>query len=157
MEVDSTAPTLRVVDIVEGTCVDGPGLRTSIYLAGCEHACSGCHNSHTWPHDSGRDMTVDEIMKVVDFNGFNVTLSGGDPVYQRGRLKPLLERLYEGGYTVWLYTGFTYEQLLSMPDFVPLLKYFEAIVDGPYVESLRDTTLRFRGSSNQRIILLRER
>lgn len=146
--------TLRVVDIVEGTSVDGPGLRTSIYLAGCEHRCPGCHNPQTWDQIAGRDMTVDEIMAVVDINGFNVTLTGGDPVYHGARLEPLLRRLRDGGYTVWLYTGFTHEELLADKEFAPLLEYLEAIVDGPYIADLRDISLRFRGSSNQRIIML---
>lgn len=97
-------------------------------------------------------MPVDEIFDIVDRNGFNVTLSGGDPVYHGMKLEPLLRRLCEAGYTVWLYTGFTFEQLLSRPSFAPMLKYLEAVVDGPFIESLRDTSLRFRGSSNQRII-----
>lgn len=146
--------TLRVVDIVEGTSVDGPGLRTSIYLAGCAHHCQGCHNPQTWDFDAGHDMTVEEILKVVDYNDFNVTLSGGDPVYQASRLLPLLKALKDRGKTVWMYTGFTYEELQQMPGATALFPYLEAIVDGPFIEALRDTTLRFRGSSNQRIIYL---
>lgn len=146
--------TLRVVDIVEGTSVDGPGLRTSIYLAGCDHHCPGCHNPQTWDFNAGHDMTVDEILKVVDYNDFNVTLSGGDPVYQASRLLPLLKMLKDREKTVWMYTGFTYDQLLQMPEAARLLPYLEAIVDGPFIEALRDTNLQFRGSSNQRIIYL---
>ena len=98
-------------------------------------------------------MTIDEIMEVVDYADFNVTLTGGDPVYQAAALIPLLEALRSRGKTVWMYTGFTYEQLCAMPSARALFPYLEAIVDGPFVEALRDTTLRFRGSSNQRIIL----
>lgn len=143
---------LRVIDIVEGTSVDGPGLRTSIYFAGCDHHCLGCHNPQTWPHDAGRDMALDEILAVVDAADFNVTLTGGDPIYQADRLLPLLDALHERGKTIWLYTGFTYDELLEMPVFHKILPFLEAIVEGPFIESLRDTTLRFRGSSNQRII-----
>ena len=74
--------TLRVIDIIEGTSVDGPGLRTSIYFAGCTHRCPGCHNQHTWPFDAGRDMTVDELIGIVNEAGMNVTFSGGDPLLQ---------------------------------------------------------------------------
>jgi len=146
--------TLRVVDIVEGTSVDGPGLRTSIYLAGCNHKCPGCHNPQTWPHDAGRDMTVDELMKIIDYNDFNVTITGGDPIYQAKRLLPLLKTIREHGKTVWLYTGFTYEQLLTMPEAKALLPYLDTIVDGPFILEQRDTELLFRGSANQRIIKL---
>lgn len=145
---------LRVIDVVEGTSVDGPGLRTSIYLAGCDHRCPGCHNPQTWPHDAGHDMTIDELMAVIEYNDFNVTLTGGDPVYQAEKLLPLLKRIRDIGKTIWLYTGFTYEQLLAMPSAKALLPYLEAVVDGPFIMEQRDPELIFRGSSNQRIIKL---
>ena len=66
--------TLRVLDIVGGTSVDGPGLRTSIYLAGCGHNCPGCHNPQSWDFDCGTEMTVDEIVEIVCEQDFNVTL-----------------------------------------------------------------------------------
>lgn len=144
--------TLRVVDIVEGTSVDGPGLRTSIYFAGCDHRCPGCHNPQTWDFQAGHDMTVDELAEAVAEADFNVTFTGGDPVYQAARLIPLARRIREAGKTIWLYTGFTIEQLAAMPDARELLRYVEAVVDGPFVEALRDIGLPFRGSSNQRII-----
>lgn len=144
--------TLRVVDIVEGTTVDGPGLRTSVYLAGCRHACPGCHNPQTWPMDAGEDMTVDRLLEIIDRADFNVTLTGGDPVYQAARLIPLLKALAERQKTVWLYTGFTYEELLEMPEAAAMLPYLEAVVDGPFIAAQRDKSLRFRGSVNQRII-----
>lgn len=143
---------IRVVDIVEGTSVDGPGLRTSIYLAGCDHHCPGCHNPSTWAHDAGHDMTIAELMDVIEYNDFNVTLTGGDPIYQAKEILPLLKAIHDKGKTIWLYTGFTYEQLLEMPDAVALFPYLEAIVDGPFIEQQRDTSLLFRGSANQRII-----
>ncbi len=148
--------TLRVIDIIEGTSVDGPGLRTSIYFAGCEHKCPGCHNPQTWPFDAGHDMSVDELLQAVDAADFNVTLTGGDPVYQAKKMLPLLEALQRRGKTVWLYTGFTYDELLKIPAAKAMLPYIEAVVDGPYIEALHDTTLRFRGSSNQRIIYTSE-
>mgnify|MGYP001661440348 CR=1 FL=1 len=144
--------TLRVVDIVEGTSVDGPGLRTSIYFAGCDHRCPGCHNPQTWDFQAGHDLTVDELAEAVAEADFNVTFTGGDPVYQAARLIPLARRIREGGKTIWLYTGFTIEQLAAMPDARELLRYVETVVDGPFIEAMRDTGLPFRGSSNQRII-----
>lgn len=141
---------LRVIDIVEGTSVDGPGLRTSIYLAGCAHACPGCHNPQTWDFKAGRDMSVDELMDIIRRNDFNVTFTGGDPMYQAEALLPLAREIHNAGYTIWCYTGFTLEQLHG--HMLELLPYLEALVDGPFIEALRDTDLHFRGSSNQRII-----
>ncbi|MBJ2183474.1 MAG: anaerobic ribonucleoside-triphosphate reductase activating protein [Muribaculaceae bacterium] len=144
--------TIRVAGIVDGTSVDGPGLRTSIYTAGCAHACPGCHNEQTWPFDSGEDYTVQQLLERIDKNDFNVTLSGGDPMYQAKALLPLAKAIKERGLTIWCYTGFLYEQLLEMPDAAELLKYIDVLVDGPYVDAQRDPDLRFRGSSNQRLI-----
>lgn len=146
---------MRIVDIVPGTTVDGPGLRTSIYFAGCEHRCPGCHNPQTWPRDAGHDMTVDEVVAVVEENGFDVTFSGGDPLYQAREIIPLAQRLLELGYTIWCYTGFEYESLCEDPDAAALLNCCEVLVDGPFVEPLKDVHLLFRGSSNQRLIDLR--
>lgn len=83
---------MRILDIVPGTSVDGPGLRTSIYFAGCSHQCPGCHNPQSWDFAGGREMSIDEIMDIVDENGFDVTLSGGDPMYNAEMILPLAER-----------------------------------------------------------------
>lgn len=145
---------LRVLDIVAGTSVDGPGLRTSIYFAGCSHRCKGCHNPQSWDFDGGVPMSVAEILDVVTENDFNVTFSGGDPVYQLPELIELAAAIREKGYTIWLYTGFTFEELLNLERAEELTSYLEAVVDGPFIEHLRDTSLHFRGSSNQRIIYM---
>ena len=89
--------TLRVMDIVPGTSVDGPGLRTSIYFAGCSHRCAGCHNPQSWPFDAGRDMTIGQIMEIVEENGFNVTFTGGDPMYQPRARAELADPLHAKG------------------------------------------------------------
>lgn len=151
---DSEDITLRVVDIVDGTTVDGPGLRTSIYFAGCDHHCPGCHNPSTWPHDSGRDMTVGDIIAHIEENGFNVTFSGGDPLYQADKIAVLAREIKRRlGKTVWCYTGFTYEELMAgTPSARQVLDNIDVLVDGPFIESLRYTSLLFRGSSNQRLI-----
>lgn len=152
-----TAPatsTLRVIDIIEGTSVDGPGLRTSIYLAGCRHECPGCHNPQTWDFGAGRDMTVDELLDIVRRADFDVTFTGGDPMYQAEALIPLARAIKQLGYDIWCYTGFTFEQLAHVPAATRLLEYIDTLVDGPFILALRDTDLHFRGSSNQRIIPL---
>lgn len=144
--------TLRVLDIEPGTSVDGPGLRTSIYFAGCDHHCPGCHNPDSWNHEGGKLMTIGEIMDVVKENGFNVTFSGGDPICQLHNVSLLAEEIAKEGLTLWVYTGFTFEQLLTMDNIGRLLSNTEVVVDGRFVKSLRDISLHFRGSSNQRLI-----
>lgn len=148
------SPTLRVVDIVDGTSVDGPGLRTSIYFAGCKHCCPGCHNPSTWDFSAGSDMTVDQLMAHIIENDFNVTFSGGDPLYQLPTLTILAKAVKAVGKTIWCYTGFTYEELAASYVYDEILSLIDVLVDGPYIQSLRDPDLRFRGSSNQRILAL---
>lgn len=147
---------LRVVDIVDGTSVDGPGLRTSIYFAGCAHQCPGCHNPSTWDFSAGHSMTVSEIMEHIRENGFNVTFTGGDPIYQKETLTVLARAIRAAGKNIWCYTGFTYEELASDPACAELLSLVDVLVDGPFIEARRDTDLIFRGSSNQRLIDLSE-
>ena len=143
---------MRVIDIIPGTSVDGPGLRTSIYFAGCTHRCPGCHNPQSWDPQAGRDMSVDEILEIVEYNGFDVTFTGGDPSFQAEAILPLARELQRRGYSIWCFTGYRYEELALDPKAVLLLECCEVLVDGPFVESMRDISLSFRGSSNQRLI-----
>lgn len=151
---------MRIVDIIAGTAVDGPGLRTSIYFAGCAHRCPECHNPSTWDFSAGKEMSTAEIMEVIEENGFNVTFTGGDPLYQAAAIVPLAEEIRRRGYTIWCYTGFTLEQLRDNEEApegsARLLQLIDVLVDGPYIAALRDPGLRFRGSSNQRIIHLED-
>ncbi|MDE5688177.1 MAG: anaerobic ribonucleoside-triphosphate reductase activating protein [Paramuribaculum sp.] len=143
---------MRVIDIIDGTTVDGPGFRTSIYFAGCLHHCEGCHNPQSWDMEAGKEMSIDEILTVVDRNDMDVSLSGGDPMYQAGELVELCRKIKSKGLSIWLYTGFLYEELLKMPLQSAVLEYIDVVVDGPFILDKRDTSLLFRGSSNQRII-----
>ena len=93
-------------------------------------------------------------MKTIRYNDFNVTFSGGDPLYSAETIIPLAHAVKEAGYNLWCYTGFTFEDLQAhgTPAQRELLKYVDVLVDGPFIEALRDITLIFRGSSNQRLI-----
>ena len=145
---------VRILDIIRGTTVDGPGFRTSIYFAGCRHECPGCHNPQSWDFNGGRETDIDDIMKIVIEEDFDVILTGGDPMYQPEIVKELSRRVKEAGHSVWVYTGFTWEEIQNDRRLMDALEYVEAIVDGPFIMSLRDTDLKFRGSSNQKIVFL---
>lgn len=147
---------LRVIDIIAGTIVDGPGLRTSIYMAGCRHACQGCHNPQSWDFNSGREMSIKDIVNHVLDNGFNVTLSGGDPLYQIDAVIELCDSIHSINKNVWCYTGFTIEEIQADSSLRRILDHADVLVEGRFVQSLRDPSLRFRGSSNQRIIPLND-
>lgn len=143
---------VRILEIIRGTTVDGPGFRTSIYFAGCAHQCPGCHNPQSWDFTGGRERDIDELMEIIEEEDFDVTLTGGDPLYQPEVVKELSRRVHESGHSTWVYTGYTWEEIEARPDLLDALEYVEAVVEGPFIESLRDPDLQFRGSSNQRII-----
>lgn len=145
---------LKILSIIEDTMVDGPGFRTSIYCAGCRHACPGCHNPQSWDFDGGHAMSTDDIMRVIEADPYaNVTFSGGDPMYQPEGFTELARAIHQRTEkNIWCFTGFTYENLLKNPRHRDLLEEIDVLVDGPFVSRLRDESLLFRGSSNQRLI-----
>ena len=149
---------IRILDILEETMADGPGLRTSIYCAGCDHHCPGCHNPQSWDRNGGHEATVDELLEIIKADEFsNVTFTGGDPLYQVEAFTELAKRIKEEtSKTIWCYTGFTYEEILANERLSAILPYIDVLVDGPFILELRDPELLFRGSSNQRIIYLHE-
>ena len=97
-------------------------------------------------------MPIDSIVEVVEKHGFNVTFTGGDPLYTPEALTALAKALKERGYSIWCYTGFDFVQIWRQLEYADLWQYIDVVVDGPYIASLRDTSLRFKGSSNQRLI-----
>ena len=133
--------------------VDGPGFRTSVYCAGCRHACKGCHNPQSWDFKGGREMTTQELMKIILADPYaNVTFSGGDPMYQCDGFAELARAIHrQTNKDIWCYTGFPFESLITRAQ-RELLELLDVLVDGPYIEKLRDPDLLFRGSSNQRLI-----
>lgn len=150
----NSGTTISVLDIIEDTTVDGPGFRTSIYCAGCPNHCPGCHNPQSWNIENGRKMTIEEIMKPIEAAMFSdVTFSGGDPMYQAEAFTELARTIKSRtGKNIWCYTGFLFEDILSDKTKRALLQYIDVLVDGPFIETLKDESLPFRGSSNQRII-----
>ena len=152
MTVSSTN-SIRILAIKYGTSVDGIGLRTSLYCAGCENRCPGCHNPQSWDENGGDAITVDELYNRIVEADMNVTFTGGDPMlHPEGfiALASLIKR--NTGKTIWCYTGYRFEELLSHPIRRQLVELCDVIVDGRYIEAERDLSLHFRGSRNQRII-----
>lgn len=145
---------LWIMNIIEDTTVDGPGLRTAIYAAGCSHACPGCHNPTSWDIHNGRPMEIEEIVRrILDDPFADVTFSGGDPFYQVEGFTRLAQAIKTNSRkSIWCYTGYSFEQIMLRPKLACLLPYIDVLVDGRFVRELRDESLRFRGSSNQRLI-----
>lgn len=149
---------IRVLSVVSDTIVDGPGFRTAIYCSGCLHGCKGCHNPQSWNPKAGRLVSTEELLAEVLKNEFNnVTFTGGDPFYQAEAFTELARMIKEASNkTIWCFTGFLYEELIQIQSANELLKFIDVLVDGPFIEELKDESLIFRGSSNQRIINLHE-
>lgn len=149
---------MRLINLYRETISDGPGLRCSLYLSGCKHACPGCHNPESWDAEAGIPLTdklLSDIIQQIRSNPLldGITISGGDPFYNPTELTWLLQRLKgETKLDIWCYTGYTMEYLLSRPDAREALRYIDTLVDGPFVQKLHDPHLPFVGSSNQRIL-----
>ena len=144
---------ISVISIVESTSVDGPGLRTTVYCAGCGHRCKGCHNPQSWDINNGTLTDVTILADRLLATGEDITFSGGDPMFQAEAFGGLAATIKsKSNRNIWCYTGFRIEQLLKNPKALPLLQNIDVLVDGQFELALRDENLLFRGSSNQRLI-----
>ena len=136
--------------------LNGDGLRTVLWVSGCDHHCRNCQNPQTWPTESGIPFDSNAKAELFEALGRDymsgITFSGGDPLHPANRetvgnlIRESRETLPEK--TIWLYTGSLFEEIRSLP-FIPMI---DVIVDGPYVEALRDVQLHWKGSRNQRVI-----
>ena len=145
--------SIRLLDIRYGTSVDGIGLRTSLYCAGCEHHCVGCHNPQSWDEQGGEAVAIETLFHLIVEADMNVTFTGGDPMLHPEGFTQLARLIKsKTDKSIWCYTGYRFEQLLLHPARRALVQLCDVIVDGPYIESQRDLSLHFRGSRNQRII-----
>ena len=148
---------------------NGPGIRVSLFVSGCPHACPGCFNEIAWNYEYGEKYTEEveeKILKAVskaEIQG--LSLLGGEPIYPANlrALLPLLRKLRERlpKKDIWCYSGYTYEELLSRKgeekkELEELFSYLTVLVDGRFIEAEKDITLLFRGSKNQRLILVEE-
>jgi anaerobic ribonucleoside-triphosphate reductase activating protein len=145
---------MRVAHILGESVVDGPGIRAVAFLQGCPRHCPGCHNPNLLPPEGGDACTAEELANALlseitpIHRGF--TFSGGDPLLQADMLGDVVFLLKRArpDLTIWLYTGYLFEEVRDLP----VLQGIDVMVDGPYEKALRDLSLPFRGSSNQRII-----
>ena len=147
---------MRIYSIAEETTVDGPGLRTSIYLQGCPIHCKNCHNKGSWDPNGGYEMNDEEIISKLKEDPFitGVSVLGGEPFFQKESLLRFLKKLKKElpSFSIWVYTGYTLESLKKDKIALRILKLIDVLVDGPFIESKNDSSCIFRGSSNQRII-----
>ena len=139
---------------------NGPGVRVSIFMQGCHFHCKNCFNSETWDFEGGKEFTDDTINKVLDLSNkehiIGLSILGGEPMHPvniEGTTK--LAKAFKEKYPnkdIWVWSGFRYEDLKGKDVF----KYIDVLVDGQYVDELHDPTLKWKGSSNQRVIDIKE-
>jgi anaerobic ribonucleoside-triphosphate reductase activating protein len=136
---------------------NGPGVRVSLFVSGCRNRCKGCFNPETWDFNYGELFNmrvIDDILEALAPDHIaGLTVLGGDPMEPENIIGvDALSRAVKEKYpdkTIWIYTGYTYERLKNIVD---VMEYIDVLVDGPFIESKKDISLKFRGSSNQRII-----
>lgn len=149
---------LRIAGTVNDSIVDGPGLRFSIFAQGCPHKCRGCHNPQTHDFNGGNEISTAELISRIKANPLlsGVTLTGGEPFAQALAFAELAQEVKRLQLNVITYTGYIFEDLLAVPEYLSLLKFTDFLIDGPFDETKKSLGLNFRGSSNQRIIDVQE-
>ena len=170
---------MRLSGITPESIVDGPGLRYVIFTQGCLHECPKCHNPESWDINAGREFSVKQIIRMIKKQnktpaGSNtpaadasrhtviqgVTFSGGEPFLQAGELAEVALAAHQIGWDVVTYTGYTYEELVSLSGensgISALVNESDILIDGKYIHKKRNVGLQFRGSSNQRVINMAE-
>ena len=158
---------MNYADIKQCDAANGPGIRISIFVSGCTHACKGCFNEVAWDFNYGEPFTDKELEFIIEScrpsHIAGLSVLGGEPMDPRNQpgILPLLRRFREEfGHTktIWLWTGYLFDRdvlgnmAANVPETKELLSYLDVVMDGPYVEELKDLSAYFRGSSNQRAI-----
>lgn len=154
---------MKYLTITSPDINNGTALRVTLWVVGCSHHCKGCQNPHTWNYNQGNDISnaLEQINKEIDKHPGvikGLTISGGDPLAQSHEDLDLLHtmmlefKIEHPDMDIWLYSGYTYEEAIKDEYRKMVLSLCDVMVDGKFCEEKKDTTLAFRGSSNQRII-----
>ena len=156
---------MNYLDIKRCNMVNGTGLRTVIWVAGCERKCPGCFSPYT--HDFTAGIKFDEKAKEELFKDSNedwcagITLLGGEPLHDANFAEVLaIAKEHKKRFpnkTIWLYTGYTYNEIINNTIMSEILNYIDVLCDGPFIQELRDPNLKWVGSSNQNVINIQQR
>ena len=141
--------------------VDAEGVSCVLFISGCRHDCLGCHSPETHDFGYGLEITDEVISRInqeIDKRPFlnALVLSGGDPMYSAKELLDILPKIHIPNNNIWIYSGFKFDQIKQSPHMLELLRQCKCLVDGKFEIDKRDVTLRFKGSSNQRLIDVQE-
>lgn len=150
----------RIAGFKKESVIDGPGIRAVVFFQGCRHHCPGCHNPETWDEQAGTVMDVEEVWRNLSVTPLisGITLSGGEPFLQPDAALELIRQARSERMDIWVYSGFTFEQLRDHrdPKVRALLQASDVLVDGPFRQEEKRLDLSFRGSANQRLIAVGE-
>lgn len=148
---------IRYADIIYDSIVDGPGLRTTLFVSGCHNHCPGCHNPLLQNPNYGSDIDIETLVDKLCLYNQDVTLSGGDPMEQAAALWHVAKELKNrnNNINIWVYSGYKYEDLIKDADALKLLEYCDVLVDGRFEIDKKSLECLFRGSTNQRLIDLK--
>ena len=170
MFIDKGEKKMNYADIKQYDIANGPGVRVSLFVSGCTHHCKNCFNKVAWDFNYGKPFTKDTINTIIEYckNDYveGLTILGGEPfepINQKGIL-PLVKKFKEiyPEKSLWVFTGYDFEEDLldkmynNYPETKQLLANIDIIVDGKFIEELKNSNLRFKGSSNQRTIMVQE-
>lgn len=150
----------RIAGIINNSVVDGPGLRTAIFFSGCRRHCKGCHNPEAQDFNYGKEYTEDDIDQMLilarSVGDSGITLTGGHPLEPENYefAYEMVKKAKEYNLNVWLYTGYVFEQIPIM--YMDLISLCDVVVDGPFIENLKSNDCLYRGSTNQRLINIKE-
>ena len=151
---------INIAGLIEDSIVDGPGLRTTLFVQGCPHHCEGCHNAQTHEFGKGQNKSIKELYETIKKGSSSklVTFSGGEPFCQAEGLALLGKMLKADGFSIAVYSGYTFEQLTKANShhINNLLSVCDILIDGKFILEQRSLEVRFRGSKNQRILDLKE-
>lgn len=147
---------MNYIAITACEIANGLGCRVALWVAGCPHHCNGCHNSHTWDYNAGKEFGAEALDKLAaqlhNPHCDGLTITGGEPLCSNNiwEVTNLARKIKESfpNQTLWVFTGYLFEDVKDLE----IMKYIDVLVDGPFVLSQRDITLAFRGSANQRLI-----
>jgi anaerobic ribonucleoside-triphosphate reductase activating protein len=158
---------MRYSGLIRNDLAAAPGISVSFFTQGCPHRCKGCHNPETWDFEGGKEFTQNTLREIVEALGANgiersFCIMGGEPLCEQNTFLVLMTLQYVKlrlpDIKVYIWTGYYYDELLKKndPKIQLILDMADYLIDGPYIESMRDLSLQMRGSSNQSIIELKE-
>ena len=152
---------MNITNIKYFSTVNGTGVRTAVFVAGCNLHCDGCFNNGAWSFEAGKGLSLELIDKILDsiepeyISGLSIL--GGEPLDPKNQsgVTKLIEKFrarFGNTKTIWLWTGYEYENVPLTEHIFYILDHVDVIVDGPFIAKKKDLNLPYRGSSNQRVI-----